>query len=260
MYLHSLLFLFNKAGLKPSANPEHSNTHRESADSSFFPQCFNLSCTKSLTNEWGNVYLLLVGSTGAELPQITQIPRCSEKTMKSMSFKWEICWILDYSLNFSFTISTFNEVSLVIPLDMTLPDSFKELRPPPQVYWRIYHKCSKTAKLNACSEYSGWHLGHQYAASWRSSSSPPKRDFLLLPYRWPNYKERKEEYCGDEKDISLCQLLILACVEVILLVRKYRGTLGLWLTRPSQPCLLLLRDPVMVQEKHLLLAAIFSGA
>lgn len=88
----------------------------------------------------------------------------------------------------------------------------------------------------------------------------PRGTSPLLPYRWPNYKERKEEYCGDEKDISLCQLRILACVEVILLVGKYRGTLGLWLTRPSQPCLLPLRDLVMVQEKHLLLAAIFSGA
>ena len=83
---------------------------------------------------------------------------------------------------------------------------------------------------------------------------------LPLPYRWPNYKERKEEYCRDEKDISLCQLLILACVEAILFVAKYGGTLSLWLTHPIQPCLLALHEQVTVQEKHLLLAAIISGA
>lgn len=81
---------------------------------------------------------------------------------------------------------------------------------------------------------------------------------LLFPCRWPNYKEREEEYCGDEKDISPCQLLILVCVEVILFVGKYGGTFGLWLIQPSQSCLLAFYEQAMVQEKHL--AAIFSGA
>jgi len=83
---------------------------------------------------------------------------------------------------------------------------------------------------------------------------------LLLPYRCPNYKSKKEEYCGEEKEFSLFQLLILGGVEVILFVGKYGETLSLWLMHPSQQCLLGLQEQVMVQENHFLLAAISSGA